>query len=82
MYCPCYSTKAQMTYQQQVCHLAKLGHFDCPWDAILIDFAKEIQQWQERDNQMVVLINCIEDSSCSTSKRQWARKLGLVEAIA
>jgi len=33
------------------------NQYDCPCDAILSDITKEIKQWQEEDNHIIVLTN-------------------------
>jgi len=69
-----------MTYQQHVYCLTKLGCFACPRELILSNLVKEIQQWQEDGDQVVVLTDCNGNVSLA-SIRQWAGQLGLVEAI-
>jgi len=50
-----------MMYQQQTRGLMGLNHFDCPRKAILVDITKEIKQWQEMSNQILLLMDFKDD---------------------
>jgi len=80
MYWPCFSMGPQTTYQQQVQRLTKLQCYENPWDAVLIDIAKEIQTWQEFGNHIILLTDFNNDVE-SLAVQQWAAALSLVEAI-
>jgi len=80
MYCPCFSSRPLMTYQQHTQGLIRLHHFDCPQKVILANITKEIKQWQELGNQILLLTDS-NDNVMSTWVKRWVANLGLVEAI-
>jgi len=80
MYCPCFSNGPLTTYQQQVRRLTVQNHIECPRAAILSNLAKDIQQWQD-DGDHIILLMDYNDDITSTLVQQWAGKLGLVEAV-
>jgi len=80
MYRPCFSNGSLTTYQQHIRRLATLSRVDCPREVILIDLAKEIQQWQD-DGDHVLLLTDYNDDIGSSPVCSWAGKLGLVEAV-
>jgi len=69
MYRPCYSTRPLMTYQQHVYCLTKLGCFACPRELTLSNLVKEIQQWQEDGDQVVVLTDCNDNVSLASIRQ-------------
>jgi len=60
--------------------LIGLHHFDCPWKAILANITKEIKQWHELGNQILLLTD-FNDNITNAATKSWVAKLGLVEAI-
>jgi len=81
MYQPCFSNGPLTTYQQQSRGLTRLNRFECPQDAILADITKEIRQWQEMGDQILLLTDFNDDITAPWVKR-WAANLGMVEALA
>jgi len=53
---------------------------ECLHEAILKDITKDIQQWQD-DGDHIILLTDYNDDITSCQVQQWAGKLGLVEAI-
>ena len=80
MYRPCFSNGPLSTYQQQVRKLSKLGRYDSPRDEVLKDISKDIQLWQDDGDHIIVLTDFNDDVAAADAKN-WAAKLGLVEAI-
>jgi len=80
MYRPCFSNGPLTTYQQHIRQLTALNHFECLREAILIDLAKEIQQWQDNGDHVLLLTDYNNDI-VSSPVHSWAGKLGLVEAV-
>jgi len=80
MYQPCFSTGPLMTYQQQSRRLMRLNHFECPRKEFLVDIMKEIRQWQEMRDQILLLTD-FNDNATATWVKRWVANLGMVEAI-
>jgi len=80
MYRPCFSNGPLTTYQQHIRQLATVNRVECPREAILTNIAKEIQQWQDDEDHVLVLTDFNDDIGSSLA-RSWAGKLGLVEAV-
>jgi len=54
--------------------------FDCPCDAILHDLSREMREWQDEGDHVIVLTDFNDDVTAATA-RTWATQLGLVEAL-
>jgi len=80
MYRPCVSNGPMSTYQQHVRFLTDNNRYECPRDAILSDLTREIRQWQEEGDHIIVLTDFNEDVMETTASR-WATNLGLVEVV-
>jgi len=80
MYQPCVSHGPLSTYQQHVRKLSKVGHFECPRDALLKDITLEMLSWQDSGDHLIILTDFNDDITDSEA-RIWAANLGLIEAI-
>jgi len=65
MYHPCVSHGPLSTYQQHVRKLSKVGHFECPRDALLKDITLEMLSWQDSGDHLIVLTNFNDDTTDS-----------------
>jgi len=68
-------------YQQHVGHWSKQGINRCPKEQFLQDLDKNITQWQEEGDQIVVMVDMNEDIQAIQLK-EFCNKLNLVEGIA
>jgi len=80
MYRPCFLSGPLTTYQQHMWGLTRLNHFECPRKAILADITKEIKQWQDLGDHILLLTDFNDNVTTQWVKR-WAANLRLVEAI-
>ncbi len=61
MYRPCKANGPLTTYQQQVCHWSRQGINMCPKEQFLLDLEKNIAQWQDEGDQIVLMANMNKD---------------------
>jgi len=61
LYQPCFSNGPLSTYQQHLRRLAQMRRFECPWDTILHDLSREMWEWQDEGNHLIVLTDFNDD---------------------
>ncbi len=57
-----------------------MRRFECPRDIILHDLSREMREWQDDGDHLIVLNDFNDDVTAATT-RTWATQLGLVEAL-
>ncbi len=80
-YRPCKSDGPLTTYQQQLRYWYKHKQTKCPKTLFLNNLAKEIQQWQEEGDKVIVLADMNEDV-LAPEINKFCQATHMVEAIA
>jgi len=80
LYRPCFSDGTLSMYQQHCQGLAWQHCTECPQKAVLTDIEKELQQWQEDGEHIIILMDFNEDVSLPWIKNLFAQ-LNLFEVL-